>query len=164
PLQTTRKGSTYTLAQKNRLWFRRHTCRRDASPDPQIIPIARNKFTKAREIFEAKLCLEIAANLDKLAKSKTKFCPKRSVDFMNLFLAIGITLAKNASFKENLFLFLGLFMRLSRYLKNMLFESFYPSFWFTSWPAFSSMSCEVNQKSAKKSFEKSNSSNSEIAS
>jgi len=55
-------------------------------------------------------------------------------------------------------------MRLSHYLKNMLFESFYPFFCFTSWPTLPSMSCEMNQKSAKKSFEKSNSLNSGIVS
>ena len=60
--------------------------------------------------------------------------------------------------------FLKLSMRPSHYLKNMLFESFYPSFCFTSWSTSLSMSCEVNQKSEKKSFKKSNSSNSEMVS
>ncbi|NGX26684.1 MAG: hypothetical protein K940chlam6_00609 [Chlamydiae bacterium] len=53
---------------------------------------------------------------------------------------------------------------ISHYLKDMLFEPFYPSFCFIFWPTSLSMSCEVNQKSAKKSFKKSNSLNSGIVS
>jgi hypothetical protein len=41
-------------------------------------------------------------------------------------------------------------MNLSGKFKDFLFVSFLPGFFATSWPTFSSMSCEVAQKSDKK--------------
>jgi hypothetical protein len=43
-------------------------------------------------------------------------------------------------------------MRLSHYLKNLLFESFFASLKIASQPTYSSMSFEAIFKSAKKSF------------
>lgn len=43
-------------------------------------------------------------------------------------------------------------MSLSHYSKNMLFEPFSPYSKATSWPTYSSMSCEVTFESVKKSF------------
>ncbi|NGX47114.1 MAG: hypothetical protein K1000chlam3_00483 [Chlamydiae bacterium] len=55
-------------------------------------------------------------------------------------------------------------MNLSRYLANMLFESFLTAFRTTSWPTDSSMSFEVVLKSAKKILQKSKFLNIEIGS
>ena len=43
-------------------------------------------------------------------------------------------------------------MNLSVNSKKLLFVSFSPDFFATSWPTCSSMSCEVTQKPDKKSF------------
>jgi hypothetical protein len=43
-------------------------------------------------------------------------------------------------------------MRLSHYLQNMLFDSFFASLKIASQPTYSSMSFEATFKSAKKSF------------